>query len=377
MIKVLADKHLYNISDFLPADIDLTLFNPDEPLNEIPGGTRALLIRTVTKINPDTFPDFPDSLSFIGTGSAGTDHVNEEYLRQNDIAFAHTGGCNARSVAEYVTVALLLWAEQLDENLTDNKVGIIGAGHTGGAVRQLLEKLNVQTAAYDPPKAEREASFTSTGLDDVLNCDILTFHTPLTRRGSHPTFHWLDEEKLSGRNFKLVVNASRGGLIDEQALIKAFDNDSVGNFILDVWEDEPDFNDELARRAFIKTPHIAGYSVQAKQRASQMIAEATARHFSPEYKPAEQIPPEADTNGKVQQHRPDTFWSLTDALTHYHPIKDYDTRLKMLIGRNREVKIIGFNRIRTDQPLRQEFFYLDINNVLKKKYPDLEVLASG
>lgn len=382
MIKVLADKHLYNITHFLPADIDLTLFDPSEALNAetIAEHTDALLIRTVNQINPETFPYFPDRLSFIATGSAGTDHIDQEYLQRSDITFAHAGGCNARSVGEYIAVALLLWAEQLNEDLSKHRVGIIGAGHTGEAVRELLQKLEVETVAYDPPRAEREAAFDSATIEEVLTCGILTFHTPLTQSGPHPTFHWFSEENLDGHNFKLVINASRGGVIDEQALIKAFDYNSVENFILDVWENEPDFMDETARRAFIKTPHIAGYSTQAKQRASQMIAEAMARHFSighepSGFKPGRQTSLENHASGKAQQPKPDTFWSLTDALTHYHPVKNYETRFKMLIGRNSEAKIRGFNRIRTGQPFRDEFSALNISQDLKEQFPALKVLA--
>src|SRR5699024_4608098 len=87
------------------------------------------------------------------------------------------------------------------------------------------------------------------------------------------------KEKLDEHKFKLVINASRGGVIDEQALINAYQNKTVENFVLDVWEDEPFFSDETARRTYIKTPHIAGYSFQAKQNASRMIAEAFVGYF--------------------------------------------------------------------------------------------------
>jgi erythronate-4-phosphate dehydrogenase len=383
MIKVLAEKHLYQISVFLAGVIGLTFYDPEKTPLDIADDTQALLIRTVTMINPQTFPKFPESLSFIASGSAGTDHVDENYLKEQGITFAHAGGCNARSVAEYVAISLLLWAEEFNEKLPDHKVGIIGAGHTGGAVQQLLQKLGIQTVAYDPPKAERDTNFRSVTLDEVLACDILTFHTPLTQSVPHPTYHWLDEEKLSSRSYKLVINASRGGVINEQAIINAFDAGSVENFILDVWENEPDFNDEAARRAFIKTPHIAGYSVQAKQRASKMIVEAMARHFSidsaiPDVSSkgkTQQAPPHI--NSQKQQPTPDTFWSLTDALTHYHPINDYETRFKMLIGRSAESKREGFSQIRTGHPLRQEFSYLGISEDLRKKFAALKALATS
>lgn len=370
MINILADKYIYKIADFLPPDINLTLFDSNKSLDKIPAGTEAMLVRTVTKINERSFPDLPESFSFVATASAGTDHIDINYLENNNIAFANAGGCNARSVAEYVAVALLLWADQTDEKLQNFQVGIIGAGHTGSAVENLLQRFGIKTVSYDPPRQEREADYKSASMAEVLNCDILTFHTPLTRHTRYPTYHWLDEEKLNQNNYALIINASRGGVIAEKALLEAFQGGKVENYILDVWENEPDFSDEVARRAFLKTPHIAGYSVQAKERATHMIVEAMARHFGIDttikniYTGAQPTPTQT------------TFWSLTDALTHYHPIEDYKTRLMMLVGRSSEEKVSGFREIRTHHPLRDELHCIKMPNELLQKFPALKVLAS-
>lgn len=368
MINVLADKYIYKIEEFLPADINLTLYDSNKPLDEIPAETDAMLIRTVTKINNQTFPELPESLSFIATASAGTDHIDIDYLESNNIAFSNAGGCNARSVAEYVAVALLLWAEQTDQNLQDKRVGIVGAGHTGRAVETLLHRLDMETVSYDPPRQERETGYQSAKLDEVLECDILTFHTPLTRNTEYPTYHWLDNEKLNEHEYALIINASRGGVIAESALLEAYQSGSVGNYILDVWENEPHFSDEMARHAFIKTPHIAGYSVQAKERATRMIIEAMVRHFGIE------APAKNEPTATTQKPTPTTFWSLTDALTFYHPIEDYKTRLIMLIGRSAGKKIAGFREIRTNHPLRDELHCIAMPKELVKKFPALQSL---
>ncbi|HYW34987.1 MAG TPA: 4-phosphoerythronate dehydrogenase [Balneolaceae bacterium] len=362
MVNVLADKNLVKIERFLPPEVNLSLYDPNE-IQKIPNGTQALLIRTVTNINPETFPTLPDSLKFIATGSAGIDHVDLEYLHKNNIKFADAAGCNARSVAEYVAVALLLWAHERDLDVKNLTMGVIGAGHTGSAVQQILKKPGVQTVLYDPPRQERESSFRSATLEEVLASDILTFHTPLTDKGSYPTFHWLNEEKLKNRSFRLIINASRGGVIEEKALFEACRERKVEQYILDVWENEPDFNDEVARHAYIKTPHIAGYSIQAKQRASKMIVEALVNHFN-----ISAHIPDVETPEPKKESSPSTFWSLPDALTYYHPIRDYETRFRMLIGRSSPDKIKGFNRIRTGHPLRNEFQYLSLPPILKELF---------
>lgn len=370
MINVLADKHLFRLAELMPAECNLTLFDPGDGVPEITEGTQALLTRTVTRIDAESLPALPDSLSFVGTGSAGTDHVDESFLHSRGITFASAGGCNARSVAEYVAVALLLWAERRDRSLADCRVGIIGMGHTGRAVSTLLEALDIAYAAYDPPRAEREDAFASVSLEEVLACDILTFHTPLTQHGDYPTRHWLDKPKMERRSFELIINASRGGVIDETAVMRGLEAGSVGDVVLDVWENEPLFDDTIARHAFLKTPHIAGYSVEAKTRATRMVVQAMARHFTIDYKT------EASQDEAHFRKPPSTFWSLSDVLTFYHPIRDYETRLLMLIGRSRQEKGKGFSEIRTGHPLRHEFPHLHIPQSLKAEYPALEALSS-
>lgn len=352
----------------MPAGVNLRLFDPAELAGLISEDVDALLIRTVTKINPETFPSLPDKLQFIGTGSAGTDHINIPYLEENGIVFANAAGCNARSVAEYVAVSILLWADTLELDITDYSVGIIGAGATGSAVRDLLEKLNIKSVLYDPPRQKREPGFTSATIEQVLSTDILTFHTPLTHSGAYPTYHWLNAEKLDSNEYSLVINASRGGVIDESALMEAKKRGRVGNFVIDVWENEPKFCDAMAREAFIKTPHIAGYSIQAKERASEIIAKALLDHFSLN----KNIPDVRPRNANPKT--PSRFWSLTDVLTYFHPIRDYETRLMMLIGRQAETKAIGFSRIRTGHPLRNEFRFLEIPTSIITQYPILEQL---
>lgn len=369
MINVFADQHIYHIKEIIPNGADITFFDSNQsPAPAIPDGTQALLLRTVTKINSQTYQQLPDSLSFIATASAGTDHINEAYLADHDITFANAKGCNARSVGEYVAVALLLWAEQEEKNLKNHSVGIIGAGHTGSAVKKLLTKIGVETVSYDPPRAERETEFTSAELKDVLACDILTFHVPLIHAGVYPTHYWLDEQKLSNNSYSLIINASRGGVIDERALIEAKESGNVENYILDVWENEPNFRDEVARCAYLKTPHIAGYSVQAKERATQMIVQSMIDHFKLDSQIGE------ITRQPTNRSVPSTFWSLTDAITHYHPIEDYKTRLMMLIGRSEEEKVAGFNEIRTGHPLRDELHCFSVPKEVREKFPALASL---
>ena len=350
----------------MPPEIDLTLFDPAHGIPALKHA-KALLVRTVTKINADTFTDIPSSLKFIGTGSSGTDHLDKEYLEENGIVTASSNGCNARAVAEYVMTALLLWKEKHHPERSIPKVGVIGVGKAGSAVTQLLSDFDIEFAAYDPPRAQREKDFSSASLEEVLNCKILTFHVPLNRKGEYTTFHWLDKKKLEGRNFKLIINAARGGVIDELALMKCFVEGTVQQYILDVWEHEPDFNTKVAKQAFIATPHIAGYSEQAKINATKMVCDAMADFFhisrsTPNYKNLSKVVDLAHIQ-----------YNLTELLHRLHPIKEYDAALRDLF--DRPDKAILFRNLRNEWPYRYEYSSLKIRPRLLDEFPELKTLG--
>lgn len=371
MITVAADQYLFQLEDYLPPSV---LLNPYDPANGLPNlkDVNALLIRTVNSINTVTMPVIPDSLTFIGTGSSGTDHIDQNYLKNNRITFADAAGCNARSVAEYITTALLLWSDQTDSILEELTVGIVGVGHAGRQVQQQLERLNISTVCYDPPRGEREAAFNSASLHEVLRADILTFHTPLTTSGNYPTFHWLDEKKLSSFSFQLIINAARGGVVDEKALIKAFEDGKVGNYILDVWEDEPDIRLATAQQAFLKTPHIAGYSVQAKQNASKFIADALIKHFDLS------SPPSA-SNEEIQNFRKniDHYRDLSGLLTQLQPIRKYESKLQNILNKYPQKRAKKFNKLRAQFPLRKEFDHIRLPKSYFDRFPILKLLGFG
>lgn len=366
MIKVLADQNLYKLSLFVPKEVELTFYDPQ---HEIPNldGFDALLIRTVTKLNSQNFPSLPASLKFVGTGSSGSDHVNIDYLNSYGIEFCDAKGCNARAVAEYVITSILLWSIEKDFDLKNLTFGIVGAGKTGSAVSNLFKTFGLKHYLYDPPRGKIDSDFNSCTLEELLACDVLTFHVPLTTSGNHATFHWLDEQKLATNTFELIINASRGGVVKESALMEALDTGSAGDCIIDVWENEPNFDPEQVKRAFIATPHIAGYSEQAKLNASRIISERLCDFFDLEmmsYGHQYQL-----KNIEIAHLR----YSLSQLLARLHPIKEYDAVLRDLI--DREDKAILFSKLRTDRPFRFEYSYLSLDTDLLEKFKDLKLLG--
>lgn len=370
MLNVLADKYLHKITSYLPDTIDLTLYDPERGLPKDLNKTHALLIRTVNSINKKTVPNIPPSLSFVGTASAGSDHVDIEYLKKHNVLFCNAAGCNARSVAEYVATALLLWAEEREVKPSDISMGIIGVGHVGSQVTNLLDNLNISYSAYDPPREMRDPDFNSASLKQVLNCDVLSFHTPLTTEGEFPTYHWLDAEKLSQYQFKLIINTARGGIIDENMVLEAKNSGTVGDIIIDTWEGEPDFSLTTAEQAFIKTPHIAGYSKQAKSNASKITAFALLDHFDiPKPKNT------AERSSRIFSKEISEFNSLSSLLAELHPILKYEFKLEEIIAEHSTERAKYFNRLRAEYPLREEFAQTYLPACYFKRFPILEKLG--
>jgi len=132
---------------------------------------------------------------------------------------------------------------------------------------------------YAPPRAQREPGFTSCSKEEVLDTDVLTLHVPLQQQGANPTYHWLDRAALAQGPRKLLIQASRGGVVDELALLEAMDRPQPLVAVVDVWEGEPLVNEQLLANAFVATPHIAGYSQQAKIMATVLIMRQINRFF--------------------------------------------------------------------------------------------------
>ncbi|MEX1010796.1 MAG: 4-phosphoerythronate dehydrogenase [Balneolaceae bacterium] len=370
-IHVLADRHIFRIDHAVPGTVSLTLFDPQKG---VPGDLAeydALLIRTVTSINEETLPTEPGRLRFVASATAGTDHVDQQALQHRKISFSYAPGCNARAVAEYVATTVLLWADRTDVDIRQHKVGIVGAGHTGTEVQALLKKLGVHSLSYDPPRAEQDTSFLSCSLEEVLQCDILTLHTPLTTEGRYPTESWLNRFTLHKNRFSLVLNASRGGVAHEMDLLEAQERGEVQDLALDVWEHEPLFRDVVARNAWFATPHIAGYSRQSKWRATRMIVSELCREFTLE----NSVEPFTSDTRRIEFPPGTEEKGLADILELIHPITEYDRLLRRAIGLNSSKKAARFAEIRTRFPLRDEYPALVCPAPILERYPALSALG--
>lgn len=243
------------------------------PVAEL-AGADALMVRSVTKVNASLLEN--QTVKFVGTATAGTDHVDQAWLEEAGIGFSAAPGCNAIAVVEYVFSSLLFLAERDGFSLTDRTVGIVGVGNVGGRLQKRLEALGVRTLLCDPPRAERgdEGDFRS--LDALVQeADILTFHTPLFKDGPYKTLHLADKVLISRlKPGAILINACRGPVVDNAALLQCLDAGQALSVVLDVWEPEPDLNLALLDKVDVGTSHIAGYTLEGKARGTTQVFEA-------------------------------------------------------------------------------------------------------
>lgn len=234
----------------------------------------ALMVRSVTRVDGALLDG--SRVKFVGTATAGTDHVDEDWLARAGIGFSAAPGCNAIAVVEYVFSALL-WLTQRDGfALRDKTVGIVGAGNVGGRLQRRLNAFGVRTLLCDPPLAEAGALGDWQPLEKlVAEADVLTFHTPLTRDGRHATWHLVDGALLAALpRGRIIINACRGAVVDNAALLRALEGGKPLSVVLDVWEPEPGLSLPLLARVDIGTAHIAGYTLEGKARGTTQVFDA-------------------------------------------------------------------------------------------------------
>ena len=229
----------------------------------------ALLVRTRTRCDAALLQG--SRVRFIGSATIGTDHIDLDWCCDHGITVCNAPGCNAPAVAQWVFAAIALWLQRSGIATTHGlTLGVIGVGHVGSIVARWAQQLGFNVLLNDPPRG------IGVPLDELLAIsDIVTAHTPLTRDGLWPTWHLLGERELAGMTrCRLLINAARGGIIDEAAL-----QDWQGDLALDCWEGEPSLNPDLLHRALVATPHIAGYSIEGKQRGTAMMIEALNHYY--------------------------------------------------------------------------------------------------
>jgi len=213
----------------------------------------------------------------------------------------------------------------------------------------------------DPPLARATAESVYRGLDEALQCDIVTLHVPLTAEGPDATLGLIgDGEIRQMRPGSILVNAARGGVVDESALCRAIDGGHIGAAIVDVWHNEPDFNPATLQRAWLGTPHIAGHSLDGKLRGTDMMVRAVERFLGIRSDwPAETALKQQESPAEI------SVSGLDDALDHclytlYDPRTD-DKLMREWTQLDPQERQHAFSHHRRNYPIRREFAALKVN----------------
>ncbi|MDF0752043.1 4-phosphoerythronate dehydrogenase PdxB [Marinobacter sp. 71-i] len=317
-----------------------------------------LLVRSVTRVNRALLEG--SRVRFVGTCTIGTDHVDQKWLESSGITFSAAPGCNANSVVEYVLSVISLHAERRGvADWSKLRVGIVGAGNVGGELAHKLDRLGFDVVLCDPPRAEREDDDSQefVSLEEAMACDVVTLHTPLTREGDHATLHMFGRERLSSlTENQLLINTSRGEVIETSALLARLDEPNAPSVVLDVWENEPRIHAELMEKVWLATPHIAGYSLEGKVQGSEMVYQALSRYMGlPARKKAGQFLPEPALNKLSFTSAAEEMDSANIAIRScYDPRRD-DARMRLAMALPAEERGPAFDRLRRDYPVRREF----------------------
>ncbi|MEH6587840.1 MAG: 4-phosphoerythronate dehydrogenase [Halioglobus sp.] len=292
-LQVLADENIPALETLLGSVANVTRLPGRGISREQLQQADALLVRSVTQVNAGLLAG--TNVRFVGTATSGFDHVDRDWLQTAGIDFAYAPGSNANSVVEYVLAALSHVDDYLERLMAGGTVGIVGYGQIGKALVRRLSALGIPCRVSDPWLPAKSGANLA-GLDEVLACDVICLHPELTRQQPWPSYHLLDRHALDviGQG-QLLINASRGPVIDNKALLDRLAKPSSPVAVLDVWEHEPAVSAQLLRHARLGTAHIAGYSYDGKILATRMLCEGMAMSLGISLPGVDSIAPGAES----------------------------------------------------------------------------------
>ena len=335
-----------------------------------------LAIRSITNVNAALLEG--SKVRFVGTATIGEDHVDKAYLEAHGVGFSSAPGCNANSVGQYITGALLELAAAHGFRLRDMTLGIVGVGNVGSRVRAKASAMGMECVLNDPPLQRQTGDAIYRPLDETLDCDIVTVHVPLAKEGPDATYHLVD--KAFVRRMKpgsILINSARGAVADGAAVKRALSDGHLRACVLDVWEGEPVVELELLKQVFIGTPHIAGYSFDGKVNGTRQIYEAACAFLgvAPAWDPSPLLPAPECPEVRVDGASVDPEDALREAVRSVYDIRNDDQAMRGLFGVSEAERGAFFDTLRKNYPRRREFF--NTRAVITPKNPGLKAMFSG
>src|SRR3954471_11606122 len=282
----IADAGIELLREKFDVDVDT-----ESPLDQIVGDYVALIVRSATKVTAEVL-EHATRLKVIGRAGVGVDNVDVDAATRRGIVVANAPESNVVSAAEHAVGLLLALARNIPQahaalvdgrwerskwggvELADKVLGVLGFGRIGRQVARRALGLQMKVVAYDPfvsSERFRELGVDSASFDEVLErSDFLTLHLPLT----DDTRRSIDAAAIARmRDGARLVNAARGELVDEGALVAALESGKLAGAAIDVFSHEPYDGPLLTAPNIVVTPHLAASTEEAQERAGVIVAE--------------------------------------------------------------------------------------------------------
>ncbi|MEM1155217.1 MAG: 4-phosphoerythronate dehydrogenase [Pseudomonadota bacterium] len=345
---ILADSNIPAVEHFAGSGASVRRFEGRALSPEQLQNGNVLLVRSVTQVDQRLLEDA--SVIFVGTATSGFEHIDRDYLKQHDIGFAHAPGSNANSVIEYVIAAIANVENYLERLLGGEKLGIVGYGVIGQALEARMRALGIDCAIYDPWVSASKVNLVAS-LEEILECTVISLHAELTEKQPWPSRHLLSDYELSAISGDcLLINASRGAVVDNKALKRRLGSNTSPAVVLDVWEGEPAIDAELLEAVDIGTPHIAGYSTDGKLLGTRMLFQALWEHMHrPWVDPGSAMadPPPLQLSSNVSAAE-----AIRNLIGQRYSIRSDDVALRAALSAGSDAA--GFDQLRRTYPVRRE-----------------------
>ncbi len=270
-----------------------------EELLKAVGDYECIIVRSRTKVDRDVL-DRAKNLKLVARPGTGLDNIDVEYAKSKGVQVVNSPESLVEAVSEHVVLLMLALSRKLVEadastkkglweknalvgrELKGKVLGIVGLGRIGRRIAEVSRSMGMSVLAYDvipiPPEVLTPLGARVVALDELFrSSDYVTLHVPMTP----DTRHMVDAARLATmKPGACLINTSRGGVVDEEALASALKEGRIGGAALDVFEKEPPSGPILAAPKTILTPHIGGQTVEAQEDAITVIG-SKVRSFFP------------------------------------------------------------------------------------------------
>ena len=369
MIKIVADNKIPFLAGALEGVAQVEYLPGAEITRNHLLDADALITRTRTKCNRDLLEG--TSVRFIASATIGYDHIDTDFCREKGIGWTNAPGCNSSSVEQYMVSSLLWLASHRNIDLRTLSLGVIGVGHVGSKVARAAGALGMKVLLNDPPRERTEGSDDFVSLEELKEqSDIISLHVPLNKGGLDNTEHLVNREFLTHlKSGAILINTSRGAVVDEAALLEGIRSGKLSDVILDVYITEPIINQELLEALTLATPHIAGYSLDGKANGTSMSVQAISRFFSlglDDWSPATMPVPE-NPEVLADASESDLYELLWEVYNQSYDVSSDDQNLRNTPDR--------FEILRGDYPFRREPTAYAVR--LFQGYPEIREILEG